>query len=68
MGRKVGGVFYSPRIRSQSVSEPMPLGCKCHNASHFFPQFDVGQNDWKSLKLDISLPLSWVDFDKTPID
>lgn len=32
-----GEAFYSPVIRAQSFSEPMPLVCELQSASHSFP-------------------------------
>ena len=37
--RREGGgqVFYSPMIRYQSFSEPVPLYCELHRVSFFLP-------------------------------
>ena len=44
---RIGYLIYSPIIRSQSFSKPMPLDCKCHNCfSGFFPPLGENGIEW----------------------
>lgn len=44
-----GAAFYSPMIRSHSLTVPMPLDCELHMGSAVLPPSWEGQNDWNWL-------------------
>lgn len=53
-----GAAFYSPMIRSHSLTVPMPLDCELHMCSAVLPPSWEGQNDWNWLQLDSQFPSS----------
>lgn len=59
-------MLYSPRIRSPSFSEPVPLGCDLHKCFSvlFTPLGGTGRLEWA--ELGISLPPGPSDSDNTP--